>query len=520
MLFSVLRITVIISGNLLEVQNNQSTYKEEIARLRRTIYDCNMVRLTNVNEKKIAAVMPTPKGVIAITSMLEGKQLDDALNKLKNNRVAICEVKENIISEGIITTNIYDRYDDESNACHIIGYIDDTGHGVSGLELAYDDFLFTDKKISAVYSTNGKGYALKGIEPYFENDLSVINSGLVTTLDINIQNIVENAAAKMTSGCVIVAEVPNGKIRAIASVPTFDLNNIYESLNKDNSPMINRSISAFNIGSAFKPCVAIAAIESEMVYNNFICEGFFEVGDRLFKCHELTGHGLMNLQTSLAQSCNCYFYNCALSMGGSKIYNIASKLSISSKLKIADNLYVVPGNIPTLDSLTNKGLLANFSIGQGDLMASPVAILNLYLAIASDGSYIIPSVVEKTIKDGTESYHDTGRPTRVMKNKTAEILRQYLKTVITEGTGGDALPKNVTAAGKTATAQTGRRYNDGTEITNSWFCGFFPAENPKYVAIVMSDNKLNISTGSIFAQIADEVYEYSNFYSQQTQNYG
>ena len=78
-----------------------------------------------------------------------------------------------------------------------------------------------------------------------------------------------------------------------------------------------------------------------------------------------------------------------------------------------------------------------------------------------------------------------------------------------DGTGSEAAPTITTAAGKTATAQTGRYYDDGSEITISWFCGFFPAENPRYVVVVMSDNRLNVSTASLFAEIADKITDYS-----------
>ena len=136
---------------------------------------------------------------------------------------------------------------------------------------------------------------------------------------------------------------------------------------------------------------------------------------------------------------------------------------------------------------------------------SPVSILTLYLSIAGDGSYYLPSIVEKTLIDGKEQSYDIGNKTRVMSKTVAQTLREYLKTVITDGTGAEAAPTLTTAAGKTATAQTGRYYDDGTEITNSWFCGMFPADNPQYVVVVMSDSKLNVSTASVFAQIADGI---------------
>ena len=93
-----------------------------------------------------------------------------------------------------------------------------------------------------------------------------------------------------------------------------------------------------------------------------------------------------------------------------------------------------------------------------------------------------------------------------MKENTAEILRNHLASVVTEGTGIEAKPQFVSAAGKTATAQTGK-FENGIEICEGWFCGFFPVENPKYVVIVFSENTLNQekSCSKIFAEIADSI---------------
>ena len=499
------RVAVVATGNYRQIQTEQSIYKIDVARLRGTIYDCNMVPLTNNKKQIVAAVSPTPKAIMQISGKLEDELLQGVLDTLKKNQPAICSVDENIEGEGIATAEIYVRDSSNFIARHLIGYTDDTGHGITGLEKAYDEILYSDKKTTAIFVSNGKGDILKGIEPFFDNDLSIVNNGVVTTIDVNIQNITEAAASKLNSGCVIVAEAGNGKMRAMASVPSYDIDNISESLADIKSPLINRAMWTYNVGSVFKPCVAAAALDNNFGYYSFNCAGSVEIGDRIFRCHNLSGHGNMDLCSSLAHSCNCYFYDFAIKIGGNSIYKTAAALSIASKIKIADNMHTVAGNIPKSDALNNEGTLANLSIGQGNLMASPVAMLNLYLAIAGDGSYYLPSVVEKTLIDGVQNNYDTGKPTRVMKSETAETLRQYLQKVVTEGTGTDALPKYSTAAGKTGTAQTGRYYDDGSEITNSWFCGFFPADKPQYVMVVMSDSKLNVSTASVFAQIADEI---------------
>lgn len=473
--------------------------------MRGTIYDCNMVPLTNNNTRLVAAVLPNPKGIVALKSCAASDCLDNALNDLKNNNATICNVDKEINSDGIEFTTIYEQSVDKLSACHLIGYTDNTGHGVSGLQRAYDDFLYSEQYVSAVFTKDGIGNFLDGVEPYFENDLRIINNGVVSTIDINIQNIVESVASQMTSGCVIVSDAATGKIRAMSSVPSFDINNISKSLQSNNSPMINRAITAYSVGSIFKPLVAAVAIENGKSNSIFFCEGSKEIAGRKFRCHKLSGHGNMNLCTAIAESCNCYFYNLAQILGGNDIYKSAASLCFSNRIKLAENLYTLKGTFPSEEMLENEGALVNISIGQGELLASPVSLLNLYQAIAGDGSYYMPSVVEKTLKDGVQTYYDFGEKTRIMKESTAKELREYLKSVVTSGTGTQAAPTLTTAAGKTATAQTGRYYEDGSEITNSWFCGFFPADEPQYIMVVMSDSKLQQSTASIFAQIADKI---------------
>lgn len=507
LLTCVLRVAVITTGNYSDIQTNQIRYKIDVCKLRGTIYDRNMIPITNAKRKTVAAVMPTPEAIMAITAQLDGEKRQIVLEKLKNNMPTVCEIEDDITSDGIATTTIYEHTSDSLPACHIVGYTDSTGHGVTGLELAYDQLLYSDETVTAIFNSNGKGNMLLGIDPYFENNLSVVGNGVVLTLDINMQIITEKAAQRLNSGCAIVAEVDTGKIRALASVPTFDINNISQSLTNQNSPMINRALLSYNVGSVFKPCVAAAAIESGKWQHKFNCEGKLKIIDRDFRCHKLSGHGEVDLCNALAQSCNCFFYDIALKVGSEKIYKIANSLSVCSKIYIADGLFATQGTLPDVNSLKNDSTLANLSIGQGNLTASPITMLNLYLAIAGDGSYRLPTIVEKVINNGTVKEYEQPNRTRVMKESTAAQLREYLQTVITEGTGVEAKPTYCIAAGKTATAQTGRYYENGEEITNSWFCGFFPADNPKYVVVVMSDSRSSVSTASVFAQIADEIYE-------------
>ncbi len=507
LLTCILRTAVITTGGYGELQKNQSEYKIKVAKLRGTIYDCNMYPFTNQSTKTVAAVSPAAKNSTVLYNAIASGEIENIDALLANNKPTVCDVDKSIESYGITTTDVFLHTPTNNNACHIIGYVNSDGHGVSGLEYAYDNLLYSNEYISAVFTVDGKGNVLKGIKPYFEKNSSAVYSGVVTTLDINIQNIVYNAAKKLNGGCAVVSEVANGKIRGMVSVPEYDINNITDSLQSENSPFINRVLTAYSVGSVFKPCVAVAAIESGKGDLVFECSGRVKIGDRNFKCHNLSGHGNMNLCTALAHSCNCYFYNLGLNTGAKAVLDVASALNFGFKIRIADNLSASSGNISNLNRVSTNAALANLSIGQGDLLLSPVAMLNLYSAIAGDGGYCLPSIVEKTIKNGVEQQYKISNKTRVMSVETAALLREYLKTVITDGTGKEAATHKCTAAGKTATAQTGRFYENGTEITNSWFCGFFPYENPKYTVVVMSDVKSNVSTASVFAEIVDNITE-------------
>lgn len=500
---SVLRVATISTTDFSQASNTKNGIRLKISNSRGTIYDRNRVRLTNSEKKIVACVSPTPRAITAISKVLKGNDLQKVLNGLKTNKPVICEVPEKINCDGIICTTIYT--DEDTPSRHIIGYTDSENKGVSGIERAYDTLLFSQNEISVFYNTDAKGRILEGIEPELKNDNRAATHGVVTTLDINIQTIAEECAENLEKGTVIVADL-KGKIRASVSRPNFERNNVGIYLESENSPLLNRAINAYNVGSVFKPCVAVAGLENNKENFLYTCTGSCEIIDRFFKCHNLDGHGPLGLRGALAQSCNTFFYNFAFEVGGNEILKTAKALNFGQSLKLCEGIYTAQGNLPQKENLANIAHLANFSIGQGELLLSPISILTLYCAIASKGEYYIPSLVEGTIENGKYSEYNIGLPTKVFDENTAKILREYLVSVLEEGTGEAAKPQTITAAGKTATAQTGK-YRNGREICEGWFCGFFPAENPQYVAVIFSedDQKQTLSCGEIFSILADKI---------------
>lgn len=507
----ILRVAVTATNGYTNAQTTQNRLKLTVAKQRGTIFDCNMFPLTNQTKKIIAAVSPTPRAITAISSVLKNPKKQEVLDQLKKGKPILCEVPEKIVCNGIVCTEIYINEDESTQALHLLGYTDKDNKGVSGISAAYDDILYSENEINIYYECSGKGNILEGIEPVVENDTTVEANGVVTTLDINIQNIAETAANNLECGAVIVAGATDGKIRASVSRPDFDVNNIESALSASDSPLLNRAINAYNVGSVFKPCVAAAGIENNLAHFCYICTGSCEIVDRHFKCHNFEGHDFLNLESAIANSCNTYFYNFAFRVGKEKILKTANALRFGSSLKLCNGISTAKGYVPQSQTLDNIAQLANLSIGQGELLLSPVSMLTLYSSIACDGLYYSPTVVEGILENGSFKAYETSKPTRAMEKSTANILKKYLSSVLSDGTGVTAQPKTITAAGKTATAQTGK-YENGVEICQGWFCGFFPLENPQYVVIIFSENTARqiISCGEIFAQVADNITELKN----------
>lgn len=507
----VIRIAALSTGNFTFSDTSANRLRLTISKQRSTIFDCNMIPLTNSRKKIIAAVTPTPRAITAISHVLNQEESSEVLTRLKSRKPVLVQVPEKIECDGIVCTEVFEHQSAETPAIHLVGYTDIDLNGISGLQKAYDNLLFSESEVYISYDCDGKGNVLEGVTPKVYNDTSVESEGVVSTIDINIQNIAQNASKYLKTGAVVIAEADTCKIRACVSRPFFDCTKTYKYLGAEDSPLFNRAINAYNVGSVFKPCVAAAGIENNKSEFSYTCTGSCEIIDRRFKCHKADGHGFMDLKNAVANSCNTYFYNLSFAVGKDAIYNTASSLRFGKSLTLCQGIKTAKGSLPKKESLENIAFLANLSIGQGELLLSPISILTLYSAIANDGTYYVPSVVEGTVKNGSFSEYDFGKPTRVMKSSTAKTLRKHLEAVLNFGTGKDAKPKNVSAAGKTATAQTGK-YENGIEICQGWFCGFFPSENPKYTVTVFSENtqEQSKSCGEIFSIIADEIANLKN----------
>ena len=413
--------------------------------------------------------------------------------------------------KGVKELFVTKRYDTKQLASHIIGYMNGDGKGVTGIEEAYNDFLSKTGETTAVsYNLNGLGKVIGQAEGTVKTTGDG-KSGVVLTIDREIQSICETVGASyIEEGAIVVMDPSTGKLLACASFPTYDPSNVAAALKGKNSPMLNRCFSSFAVGSTFKVALAAAALESGIPASTpYTCTGQIDVSGKPFNCHLLSGHGPETMKEAMVDSCNTYFINIGQMLGAEKIVSMAKNLSYGLQSQLADGMISSAGNLPALADLKNPADVANLSFGQGTLLATPIQLCAMIASIANKGKTPIAQLVEGTTKDGKtlDTSVQTSAPIYAMSEQTASIIGGFLEAAVEQKADMKAKPDYVTAAGKTATAQTGSFDSNGVELLNTWFAGYFPAEQPKYaVSVLVQNGKTgNLSAGPVFAKIADQV---------------
>ncbi len=486
----------------------QSAMTVELDTLYGTVYDCNLAPLTNSECKIYAAAKPTNQALAELKKILLPDVFDSVTERMSRGKPVAVKVDSIGICSDIRAVAVPERYEGIL-ACHIIGYRN-SGGGVSGIEKAYKKLLESETHTVRVrFSSNARGRVLLGedIEVYGNN---APKTGVVLTIDKGIQKIAEDALDNSGTECgaVVVIDIESGAIRACVSRPAFNRNNLSESIADKKSPLINRALLPFSVGSVFKPVVAAAAMESGITEYEYNCTGSVTLNGVTFNCHKHDGHGVLDMKTAVAVSCNTYFISLANKVAAKELVETAEKFGFGKEILFADGMKSAAGFLPKADELDSKAAIANFSFGQGSLIATPVQICAMMSAIANGGVYIEPYLVEgETDSDGSETKIKAYAEHRqIISYETSKILREYLEAVVTEGSGKRAASEFVSVAGKTATAQTGKSGN-GEEIYNAWFAGYFPADNPEYAVAILKENggEGAISCAPVFKEIAEEI---------------
>ena len=299
----------------------------------------------------------------------------------------------------------------------------------------------------------------------------------------------------------------------MVSLPDFSPNDLQSALKNPDSPLLNRAISAYSVGSVFKVVSAAAALESGVSPGTtFTCTGGIEVSGGVFHCYNGKAHGTLDMQGAIAQSCNTYFVRLMQQVPNETFLSMAKSLGFGQSLTLAPGYASAAGSLPEKDELLVPRALANFSFGQGVLTATPVQIAGLMNAVASGGLYTPPGLVQGLVDENLRYVEAAKQPeaVRVMSQDTAARLRQFMGVAVEDGTAKKGKPVLGGAGVKTGTAQTGQ-FEGSKEIVQGWYTGFFPLESPRYSIVVLSENAQGASDGApVFQEIANALISKTN----------
>ena len=405
-------------------------------------------------------------------------------------------------------------YPYNSLASAMIGFANATT-GVIGLENQYNDTL---------NGTNGRSYGYLNADSNLEQTVIEPENGysLVATIDTNIQSIVESAilqaneemkqetegqATGSNNTAVLVMDPQNGDVLAMASYPNFDLNNPKDlsayfteeelagmsdedKMNQLNKLWQNYTISnTFEPGSTFKPFTEAMGLDSGSLRGDetYICDGSEWVSGHEIHCVNRSGHGTEDLRGALRDSCNDALMQMVRAIGPANFAKYSREYGFGQKTGID-----LPGEASTASLIFSEEQLARTesnlavsSFGQG-FNVTMIQLASSFCSLINGGNIYQPHVVKKIV-DGSGNTVQEISPVvtkETVSQEVSDTLRDYMYTVVSEGTGAKAAVEGYAIGGKTGTAEKVPR-GSGNYVVS--FIGFAPVDDPQVAVYVVVD---------------------------------
>ncbi len=391
--------------------------------------------------------------------------------------------------------------------------------GAAGVELSFDQVL---KGLSGweLWTKTSSGYnqtRLKYSEP-------MQGSNVALSLDLRVQRTAEAALAEIrdSKGVVLPAaaimlDVQTGEILALASQPTFDPNRLagritatyYDEVDKSGAWLNRATQGLYPPGSTFKIITAIAGIRKKVVdWDDILeCGAFYRVGDRDFPEHEPVGYGEVDLDKMLAISCNVWNYQIGLRAGPDALAAEARRFGLDTPLLETPAADAGAAPVTELPYAASRGLVvpdreyklrrkegpwqdgdtANFSIGQGYLLTSPLHMAAFAASLARGETRTTPTIIHDPSRDGR---HRGSTPIGLNKAQL-DAIRGGMVRCVEEGTGRSARIQGLPIAAKTGTSEY---FKDGEKAHLAWMIGYAPADRPVVAFCVLVEGQLDTNT--------------------------
>lgn len=434
------------------------------------------------------------------------------------------KLKKQLPAGFVLLPNYFRTYPQGKLAAHVIGYSGRQGRIQTG-PIENNEKLWPEIEgrdgIEQAFNTQLTGQAGQTRLAFDKNGAKSSESiaippspgyNVVTSIDANIQRIVEQVLEKgCKRGAMVILNPENGDVLALASWPAYNPNDFiptisqkdFEKYNNDpNIPLLPRAFrSAYPPGSTFKIITGLAALESGAIDSgdDFDCPPALTIGNTVMRNWKKTGAGSLNFVEALTQSCNTWFYQVGMKTGSRVLVDYAQKVGLGKKTGIPLGSET-DGRVPTDDYMLKvhkrkllKGDVANISIGQGDLLISPLQMAQAMVPIANGGTVFQPRLVLQIQTPDNKVVNAYGVRAKGKIEIRPDVLASLKKGMVSvvssrAGTAGQASVSGIEVAGKTGTAQWGPTKN---QRTAAWFAGFAPAENPKYAYAVVYEGAPN-----------------------------
>lgn len=417
-------------------------------------------------------------------------------------------------------------YPEAESSAHVVGYVgpvakeDLTGDpilglpdlriGKGGVERSHD-LALRGRAAEAKVEVNAIGRVVRELE----RDPGAVGAVLTSTVDAELQRFAQNRMGEQT-GAVVVLNIHNGDVLAMASNPTYDPNLFSHGITDDEwralstnplAPMNNKAVSGqYAPGSTFKMVVALSALEHGIVSSKkaFFCSGVHKVGKGRFHCWRRGGHGWVAMHDAIAQSCDVYFYEIARKIGINRLAGTARRFGLGVPTGIdlpAESSGLIPDKPWKKTRFKDPWQIGETliaGIGQGFVLTTPMQLAVMTARIVNGGRAVIPRMVRGEADPPTPS--DLGFPS----SHLAAVVRG-MRGVMTDrsGTAREAqIPSRaLRMGGKTGTSQVRRitreerrkgvRKNEDLprkERDHSLFVGYAPLNAPRYAVSVVIEH--------------------------------